>query len=342
LPERKIEENSSFGPPKKKPPQLPEDLRLKDENFFSPTTDNQPENAKKDETLSPPKKKPPQFPENNVQVQNRNRSQTESVLNDHVQQLLNKDYEFDMELVTQRSNPELAIESREEIDSAIKFLQDLDQTPSYNSDTPKGLSIRSSKIDFMADMKSQMDKEEEIQNIKKSLSPEKKTPTKTTSENPDDDLPYYIEKMVDQKGRVYYQNHLDKSTSWKHPVTGVIDKNVKRKPKKRDIISSPPQKHKELEKQKENPKEKESKRKFPFFLFRKPKKVEPEVNLPDLDTKSQTIYRKKEDKSKSPKAQDPKENPKKMNRERSQTLNTEFKYQDSTPKKRKTLKKKRI
>jgi len=124
------------------------------------------------------------------------------------------------------------------------------------------------------------------------LSPEK-TPTKTTSENPDDDLPYYIEKMVDQKGRVYYQNHLDKSTSWKHPVTGAIDKNVKRKPKKRDIISSPPQKHKELEKQKENPKEKESKRKFPFFLFRKPKKVEPEVNLPDLDTKSQTIYRKK-------------------------------------------------
>jgi len=154
LPEKKVEENLSFGPPKKKPPQLPEDVRQSEDSVFSTTTNNQPDNSKKDGTLSPPKKKPPQFPENNLQQpQNRNRSQTESVLNEHVQQLLNKDYEFNAELVTQRSNPEFSIDSKEEIDSAIKFLQDLDQTPSYISDTPKGLSIRSSKIDFMADMK---------------------------------------------------------------------------------------------------------------------------------------------------------------------------------------------
>jgi len=193
-------------------------------------------------------------------------------LNEHVQQLLNKDYEFNAELVTQRSNPEFSIDSKEEIDSAIKFLQDLDQTPSYISDTPKGLSIRSSKIDFMADMKNQLDKEEEIQNIKKSLSPEK-VPTQTTNENPDDDLPYYIEKMVDQKGRVYYQNHLDKSTTWKHPITGEIDKNVKRKPKKRDIMSSPPNKHKEfVEKTKGTSKRKRIKKKISIFLISKTEK----------------------------------------------------------------------
>jgi len=62
--------------------------------------------------------------------------------------------------------------------------------------------------------------------------------------------------------------------------------------------------------------------------------VEVDVDLNDLDTKSQTLYRKKEDKSKSPKGQDAKENPKKMNRERSQTLNTEFKYPESPKKTR--------